>query len=210
MAQAAAETQVLADVLDRLKDKTDGDNVSVGDVMDAFEDRSFGAVVTVIGLVAAMPVIGAIPGMSILTGLLILLIVGQYLIGRDHPWIPSTLEARSIERDKLLSGVKKVRPYAKWVDGYVYPRLEWLVRGSAQRYIIAAIIGFLALTMYPLAFVPWGVQAPATAIVLFGVAMMGRDGVFAAVGYALTAVTLVIMIYFWGTIASGLSWLSGG
>jgi len=68
----------------------------------------------------------------------------------------------------------------------------------------------LALTMIPLALVPWGVLPPALGIVLFGVAMIGRDGVFAIAGYVLSAVTLGVMFYMWGTISSAFSWLTGG
>lgn len=207
---AAADPHVLADVIDQLKDNTNGDRVSIGDVLAAFEDRSIGALCTIIGIIAATPLIGAIPGMSIITGILILLVAGQYVVGRESPWVPSFLTEREVDREKLTKSAKMVRPYAEWLDQFVKPRFQWIVGGSLQRRLIAAVMCVLALTMIPLALVPWGVQPPATAIVLFGVALMGRDGLFAVLGYALSAVTIVIMFYFWDTIGSATTWLFGG
>lgn len=202
-------TAVLTDVLDNLLDNLDGDQASVDDVISAFEHRGFGALITAIGLVAAAPVIGAIPGMSILTGTLILLIAGQFIVGRNHPWIPSSLRNRSMNRSTLEKGIEKARPYTKWMDNYIYPRMNWLVRGPLQRRLIASVVCGLALTMYPLALIPWGVQPPATAIVFFGVAMMGRDGLFAALGYLLVALTAYFIYLFAGPIASWFSTVVG-
>lgn len=207
---ASGHEPVLVDVIDQLKDNTDGKQVSVGDILAAFDDRSFGALCTIIGLIAATPVIGAIPGMSIITGSLVLLVAGQFVVGRTTPWIPTFLIKRSISRDKLKEGAEVVRPYAKWLDQFVKPRFQWIIGGRFQRTVIAVVMCLLALTMIPLALVPWGVQAPATAIVLFGVAMMGRDGLFAIVGYMLSTLTVVVLFYFWDTIASASAWLSGG
>ncbi|MBU1211213.1 MAG: exopolysaccharide biosynthesis protein [Alphaproteobacteria bacterium] len=207
---ASAEEHVLADVIDRLKDDTSGEQVSIGDIITAFEDRSFGALCTVIGILAASPVIGPIPGMSIFTAMLVLLVAGQYLAGRNTPWIPSFLTKRSIAREKVTKAAETARPYAQWLDRFVKPRANWIIGGRPQRKVIAVAMCLLALTMIPLALVPWGVLPPALGIVLFGVALMGRDGAFAIAGYALSAVTLVVMYYVWGTIGSAISWLFGG
>ncbi|MEL6299569.1 MAG: exopolysaccharide biosynthesis protein [Pseudomonadota bacterium] len=201
--------QVLTDVMDRLLEKADGSQISVDDVLDAFSDLSFGMLCTMIGLIAALPIVGAIPGVSIITGTLILLVAGQYLIGRDTPWIPQTLRDRSIDDEKLESGIETARPYAEWMDGWIKPRIEILTDGPVQRRLIALAMCLLALMMIPLALIPWGVQAPATAIVVLGVALIGRDGVFAAIGYALAALSVWVMFYGWQTISAAAGALFG-
>jgi hypothetical protein len=95
-----------------------------------------------------------------------------------------------------------LRPYAEWVDAYIKPRFNWLIQGALQRRIVAVLMCLLALTMFPLALVPFGVQPPATAIVLFGVALLGRDGLFAAVGYAFVALTIWIVWTYRETLAA--------
>ncbi|MBU2580358.1 MAG: exopolysaccharide biosynthesis protein [Alphaproteobacteria bacterium] len=204
------DTQILADVVDQLSSNTSGDQVSVGDVLDAFEDRSIGALCAIIGVIAATPLVGAIPGVSILTGMLVILIASQYVAGRDSPWIPAFLRARSIARDTLKEGMKQIRPYAVWVDQYIKPRVSWIIAGRVQRRVAAVAMCLLALTMFPLALVPWGVQAPATAIVMLGVAMIGRDGLFALIGYVLSVLTIFVMIYFWDSVSAFLVWLGAG
>ncbi len=206
----SSDTKVLSDIIDQLENDTSGKEVSVGNVVEAFDDRSLGALCTVIGLIAATPIIGAIPGVSVISGVLIFLIAGQFVLGRTSPWLPPSLTKRSISRDELIKGTESARPYANWLDQYVKPRIQWLVGGIVQRRVIATGMCILALTMIPLALVPWGVLPPATAIVAFGVAMIGRDGFFAALGYILSAFTLAILIYFWGTIGSAVTWLLGG
>jgi len=98
---SSTDEHVLAEVIDQLKNDTSGDQVSIGDILAAFNDRSFGAVCTVIGVIAVTPVVGAIPGMSIITAMLVLLVAGQYLAGRGTPWTPMFLANRSIAREKV-------------------------------------------------------------------------------------------------------------
>jgi hypothetical protein len=47
--------------------------------------------------------------------------------------------------------------------------------------------------MIPLAAVPWGVTFPAAGLVALGLAMMTRDGLAAALGYALAALTALTL-----------------
>jgi hypothetical protein len=50
----------LRTVLDDLERSGHDGAVSVGDVLDAFEQRSLGVLLTVFGLLAALPVVGGI------------------------------------------------------------------------------------------------------------------------------------------------------
>ena len=54
----------------------------------------------------------------------------------------------------------------------------------------------LALSFLPLSFVPWGVGAPALAITAFGLALLGKDGLFALFGYIFVAATLYVALVF--------------
>lgn len=193
MGNETDEKEVLEDVLDTLLEEADGSQISVRDVLSAFDDRSFGALLTVIGLIAATPIIGAIPGISILCGLLVLLVAGQYVVGRSNPWIPSSLSDRAIDREKFERGLDRARPYAKWIDTFVRPRLSWLVGGQTQRRLIAVAACALALAMFPLALVPWGVLPAAAGVMAFGMAILGRDGIFACVAFGLVGLTIYVV-----------------
>lgn len=210
MTQAAADSRsshhdVLNKVLNEVEDGTSGNGrVSVGDMVTALNDRGFGAVCALIGILAAMPIIGGLPGASLFAAALVLLIAGQQVVGRHRLWLPSFLSKRAIDRDTFKSGVEKAKHYVGWADKLIHPRLGWLVNGRTERRLIAAAMCILALTMIPLALVPWGVFPPALAIAAFGIAILGRDGLFAAAGYALTAVTVYVLYAFSGLIAGWL------
>ena len=208
--KTGGETAVLADVMEQLRDAGDGEQVSVGEALSAFEDRTFGALLTVVGLVAALPVVGSIPGVSVITGTLVILIAGQFLLGRSDPWIPDTLRERAIEKEALDKAIDKSKPVARWFDSLIKPRLEWAIGGAVQKRITALVVCALGLTMVPLALVPWGVQPPATAILLFGIALIGRDGLLAIASYVLTLATVYTLIVSWGVISSAVGGLFGG
>lgn len=199
------QQEVLASVLEDVRDGLDGKNgkrVSVGEIVSTLNDRGFGALCAVIGLLAATPVIGALPGASIGSDILVLLIAGQHVLGRNHLWIPSYLSKRSFERKTFENSLDTVRPYARRVDTVVKPRLRWFIGGSTERRLVAVAICILALTMLPLALIPWGVLPPALAITAFRIAITGRDGLFALLGYCLVALTVYVLYAFSGAIAS--------
>lgn len=198
------QKDVLVDVLDGVEDGLDGDGkrLTVGEVVASLNDRGFGALCAVIGALAAMPVIGAVPGVSIGSALLILLIAGQQVVGQRSLWIPKSLAKRSFERATLEKGLDAVRPYAQWIDTVIKPRLTWFVGGDTERRLMATAIAVLALVMIPLALIPWGVFPPALAITAFGIAITGRDGVFALIGYVFVAVTAYMLYAFSGAITS--------
>ncbi len=192
-----SQDDVLKGVLDGVQEGTDGNaRVSVGDVVASLDDRGFGALCTVIGILASLPVVGGVPGVSVLCAALILLIAGQHVAGRDSLWIPKFLSRRSIEHETLDTSLEKMRPYVRRLDGLIKPRLDAVVGGRTERRLIALAMCVLALTMLPLALIPWGVFPPALAITAFGIGLTARDGLFALAGYALTALTVYVLYAF--------------
>ena len=84
---------------------------------------------------------------------------------------------------------------ARRVDRFVSRRMPFLVGTKTARTVLHATIIVLALTMYPLALVPWGVTAPAVALVAFGLALIARDGLMALIGYLGVAATAAFAIW---------------
>jgi len=199
----AGHDDVLANLLDGVQDDLDGESrVSVAEIVTSLNDRGFGALCALIGALAAIPIIGGLPGVSVLSAVLVLLIAGQYVAGRRGLWIPALLGQWSIDRGTFEKALAKVGPYAKWIDGLIRPRVSWVVAGDTERRLIAVAMCILALAMFPLALIPWGVFPPALAIAAFGIAITGRDGAFALAGYALVAATVYVLYAFSDAIAS--------
>lgn len=192
----ASEDAPLSGVLDDLDGSGRDDAVSVGEVLDTFEHRSLGVLLTLLGLIAALPIIGGIPGMSILTGTLILLAVGQSFLGGGALWMPDFVRRQEIGRDKLEKAVEKTRPWVERVDRLLKPRLMVLVKGRPQRWTVAVAAALLAVTLYPLAVVPYGVTPPALGVLALGLGLMACDGLFVLIGAAFAAVTAYVLYMF--------------
>lgn len=186
-----ADTGHLEGVLDDLGDAGDDGKVSVRDVISAFEDGSAGAIITVLGLIAAMPVVGGVPGMSILVGVLTLLVLAQVLFrSKRGIWLPGFIADREMEEESLDKGVEGARPYVRWLDRFIRPRLTPLTEGRIARWALIAGAALMALALIPMEVVPWGATAPALALIAFGLALIARDGALALFGYVMVAVTL--------------------
>ena len=187
----------LSGILDDLGDAAKGgENVSIGTILDAFENRSLGVFLALFGMLAAIPVIGGLPGAPLILCAFILIAIGQSVFAKGGLWAPRRLREVEIASSKLDKAVERARPWAKKVDAVVKKRLPWLASGRPAKVAITLCSVLLALSFLPLSFIPWGVLPAAMAIAAFGLALMGKDGLFASFGYALVAVTVGTALYF--------------
>lgn len=185
----------LVDILEQMKENTEGDEVSLEDTLDSLNSRSFGPLLLVPAIMAVSP-IGAIPGMSIVTGCVLMLIAVQMIFSSGRPWLPQRLLDFSFSRDTLTNGIDKTLPWAKWLESFTDSRFQSITQ-SPFHYVIAAIIAFLALLFIPLAFLPFAVAIPGTAIALFALGMTVRDGVLVVLGFILSCVAIGVAVYAW-------------
>lgn len=204
----AGEERSLSEIVARLE-RAGGDGaVSVNEMLGKFEDRSTVVVVAGLGLIALLPVIGAIPGVSIGVATLVLLSLAQSLRGRRGALrLPGRLGRREIGRERYRRGLERGRRWAGRVDRLLKERLTGLTRGRPQRAAILLAAALLAVTMYPLAFAPWGVTAPALGLVAFGLALIARDGLMALFGYMLCGATVATFYWGWNYVAANMGWI---
>lgn len=184
---------ILSDIAGRMSNASDGSDVSVKDMINTIGQRAFGPLLLVFGLIALSPV-GAIPGASLVLGSLIILVAAQVLFGRNAPWFPSRLTRISVESQKVQASVDKLDPYLSRIDKFVRPRWRFMMAPPAPR-IVALFCIVLATLMYPLAVVPWGVMAPALAIVVLSVGLTSHDGVVLAAGFIVATAALGLSAY---------------
>lgn len=202
----------LESLLDGMSEAGEGegsaDDVSIENIVHSFEHRSIGALVSVIALISVLPIVGGIPGVTLITATLILLIVAQSLVRkRGGLWVPGFLGRRRIGKEKVEKGADKARPYVRRIDRWMNPRLEWLTQGRGSRLTLTIAIIVLTLTWYPLNFIPYAVSAPALAVLALGLALMTGDGYLALFGYAMAVVTVGVgvMVLTGGDSSSGSS-----
>jgi len=166
--------------------------VSVGDLMDAIGERSFGPLLLVPSLIAVSPV-GAIPFLPAVTSAVIVLIAAQILLRHEHFWIPGWLSRRSMDARKMEQGLEKFRPVARVIDHLLWPRWLWLTGGTFF-YAIALMCLLIGLVTPVLEIVPLAGIPPNAAVVAFSLAITARDGLWALLAFCFTAGTIAWLV----------------
>jgi hypothetical protein len=186
--------QAVTSVLDDLKSATYGQQTSIGNMLDAFGQGAYGPLLFVIGLLALSP-IGAIPGVSILSGTLIVLLGVQMLFRDGAPWAPETLRRLKVDSNRAQRSIDWAEPYVKKAGAVTRPRYTTLLSRPGLYGVVAALV-VLAATMYPLALIPWGVIPAAAGVTVLGLGLLARDGIMVAIGEAFAAVSAGVCVYF--------------
>ena len=161
-------------VLDELCGASHDGKVTVDEMAEAFGHRAIAPFLIVPPLIEMSP-IGGIPGVPTFLALLIAIFAGQVVIGRDEPAVPGFIGRRGVDGAKLRDAVSKMRPLAKRLDGWFHGRLSPLTRTPAKRLAMAFVL-LLCLVVPPLELIPFASTMPMAAILLFGLALLFRDG----------------------------------
>ena len=169
-------------------DAADHGRVTVQCLLDAWGDRSYGPLFILLGFFAATP-LAAIPPTAAVVGVIIAALALQMLFGKHHPWLPRAIRERSVSAKKLRSVRKKFAGALEFFDRFTKERLTFAA-GRVMRRVAAGVVAALGLLMVPFELVPIAGVAPASAVVLFGVAITARDGLAMIVGLAGFAVVV--------------------
>jgi hypothetical protein len=177
--------------LDQLLDKIGeaaktGERVPLGSILETVGSRSFGPLLLVAGLVTLAPIIGDIPGMPTIMGLMVLLISGQMLIRQDRFWLPEWLLKRSVARDDLCKTLDWLRRPARFLDRLIRPRLFLFIR-DAGLYVIAVTCLAIAAVMPIMETIPFSANIAGVALTAFGLALIASDGLLALLAFVFTA-----------------------
>ncbi len=164
----------LTDIIDDIVTDAKDGVLTLGDVLDDLGDRSYGPLFFILGAIILLP-IGAIPGVPIVLGAVLIILAVQFVLGLNHPWMPARFRRLSISEKKARDAERRIRPVLRFVDRFVDARLLWIVSRPMRVFAAAAII-LLSLAMVPLEIIPFGVAVPAAAVAAFGLAIVARDG----------------------------------
>lgn len=168
----------------------DRERISIGELLALLDDRSIWALLLLLALPMAIPI--PAPGLSVPFGACMVLISAQLAVGRNHAWLPQRLARRTMEVAALVKVVQSVLPTLRRLEKIVRPRKRSLA-GDWMRIPVGVTCLILALIItLP---IPLGHVVPGTAISLFSLGMMERDGmtVWAGLAIALAGIALVIL-----------------
>jgi hypothetical protein len=174
-------------------------SISVADVLNAFGDKAFGALMLVF---AAPNILPLPPGTSAVLGAPLLFVTAQLMMGRPSLWMPKVICERSIARDSFSTLTSKLTPLLRRSERYLKPRLTTLLNPASERVVGAVCLLLATILFLP---IPFGNIPPALAISAFALGILERDGLAALFGWATAAGSVLILAAISSAIVAGIT-----
>jgi hypothetical protein len=195
----------LSQRLAQIAQTSGADRIQLSELARQLQSRVWGGLLVIF---AAINVIPLPPGTNTFIAIPLVLVSAQMLFGRASPWFPARVDRRGVTKAELEKLIAKMAWFEARVERVFRPRLGKLTCPSATR-----VIGLVCMVLSVVAGLPILMihNAPAVAIVLFGLGLIYRDGVLVILG-AVAAVLSVIFdaaLVIWGVAAFkyALAWL---
>ncbi len=202
MTQPTMADMAISDRLDQLAQDAEGDAVSLTWIMHQLNERAFGLFMLILALPCCIPFLYGLPQVVALP---LIFVAAQRLLGRNVPWLPEKLAARTVTTQGLATLANRAGPWLRRIEVLSYPRLGLLTRAPLDRIVDAALVLFSASILVPL---PLTNSVPALAIVIVSMGLLGRDGLFVFVGTLLGTAWIASLIFAGASLLSLLrSWL---
>ena len=192
MDQPSSSTPV-QDVVDRLDELSAEEDLTLGRLIAAFGTASFVPALMIPALLVVSPLSG-IPVFSSICGLTIALIALQMLFRRGHLWLPGFLMRRRVSGHRLRGAMARVRRIAAWIDRNSRDRLRLLTSspGIAVPQTLAMVSG---ASMPFLELLPFSSSILGTAVLLFSVSFLARDGLYVLAGMAMMGFAAMVPLF---------------
>jgi hypothetical protein len=146
------------------------DRLTFSELAEKLHSRAWGGLLLIFAAINVLPLP---PGTSVFFALPLLIVSAQMVMGRASPWFPAKLDRRGVTKQLLAKLIDKMAWVEARIERIFKPRLPGLTGPTAARLIglVCFVLALIAAIPVPLFHV-----APAAAIVLFGLALIYRDG----------------------------------
>ena len=154
----------------------DASAVPLGSVLADLGNRSFGWSILVFGLLNLIPM----PiGSQMITGVPLLLLTAQMVLGFSHVRLPGFINRRRVSRRRFQRTVLRLKPVLRPLERIIRPRLGWIFQRRCERFI-GAYLFIVAIAL----FLPIPLSGFISAFALFitGVGLAERDGAVTLLG----------------------------
>jgi hypothetical protein len=173
----------------------DSERVTVGEILDALDNRAFGLATLIFSIPSIVPMP---PGVPTVVGVVLLIIAVQMVFGREDLWLPRFLSKRSFPRKPLVSAFEKFVPRLEAIEKLAQPRLMFMT-GRVATVLIGLVVLFMAVVLI-LPLPPGGNFPPALACAVLALGLIERDGVIILFGLvasilATIAVSVVTVLF---------------
>ncbi len=178
------------------------DRLTFTELAAQLHSRAWGGLLFIFAAINVLPLP---PGTSAFFALPILIVAAQMVMGRASPWFPHRLDRRGVTKQELGRLIGKIGWLEQRVERIFRPRLARLTGPTATRVIgvICFVLALIAAIPVPLFHV-----APAAAIVLYGLALIYRDGALMIVATIAAVLSLVVDALIIGSGVVALSYIA--
>lgn len=194
---ASAQPLPLSQRLAEIAEQSGPDRIALSELARQLHSRVWGGLLVVF---AAINIIPLPPGTNTVIAIPLVLISAQMVFGRATPWFPGWIDRRGVTKAELQKLIEKMGAFEARVERIFRPRVAHLTGSTAAR-----VIGLVCMILSVIAGLPILMihNAPAVAIVLFGLALIYRDGalVIVAAVAAVIAIAFDAALVIWGVAA---------
>ncbi|MEE2850573.1 MAG: exopolysaccharide biosynthesis protein [Pseudomonadota bacterium] len=179
-------------LLRRLADDGGDAGLTLHEIRDRLDERAYGLLILLLSIPCLVPGLYGVPQV---VGLIVILLAGQMLVGREEPWLPRWFLNLRCKGSWLKAMADFAETKLGWIDRLSRPRLRRFADGPGEK--LAAIFMILATVTIVM---PLTNTIPSIALALLSVGLIQRDGLFVLAGCAVTTVWLTIL----GALGTGL------
>src|SRR6476620_183181 len=190
-----ALSQRLAQIIENTKDE----RLSFTELAAQLHSRAWGGLMFIFAAINVLPLP---PGTSVFFAIPLMIVSAQMVLGRSSPWFPGRIDRRGVKKTELERLIAKITGLEARIERVLKPRLAGLTAPTATRLIgvVCFLLAILAAIPIPLFH-----MAPAAAILLFGLALIYRDGVLVIAAAIAALLSLAVNALLVG---SGVAFLS--
>lgn len=199
-AASPGDRESLADLLAKLFAGPRDVRVTVTQLMDDMKGRAYPLVIVVFDVPNCIPT--GIPWLSTITGIPIVIMLGQMLMGYEAPTLPAFIGNKSMPRGRLQDFLARARRWIVRLENAVHPRLPGWTTGAAGFWLSLGLLLNAIVLALP---IPFDNFPPAWAIMFFALALLERDGLMALAGWLATGAMLVwtaLLLFFYSEVAA--------
>ncbi|MDR7417800.1 MAG: exopolysaccharide biosynthesis protein [Armatimonadota bacterium] len=184
--QAGDQEQMpLSAVLEAALNEADWRPMRIGDLIDRTADRGYGLLLIFLGLPMLIPFLP--PGSSTLVGPIYAAFAVQMLRGSHRPWMPHRFREAILAPATIRALRRRGLPVVRAFERLSRPRALWVGETVMLRTVGIMVLLMGLVLLSPLPFLN---TLPAVSVMLIGMGLLNRDGLFVLAGMTVGAVTL--------------------
>jgi hypothetical protein len=190
------EPMAISQRLTKLAEDVEGDAATMDWIMAQLHERAFGLFLLVLALPCCIPFLYGVPQ---IVALPLMFISVQMLFGREAPWLPRKLGARSVSKAALTDLARRAGPWLRRIEAVSRPRFAPLTRRPLDQVVGLALVLFSASILVPL---PGTNTVPGIAVVIVAMGLLQRDGILVVLGAILGTAWIATLVFAGATLAS--------